>query len=313
MDLRIFVEPQQGATYTEQLGVARQAEDAGFDGFFRSDHYLAMGRRDGLPGPTDSWTTLGAIARETTRLRLGTLVSSATFRHPGVLAIQVAQVDEMSGGRVELGLGAGWFEAEHEAYGIPFPGTRERFDRFEEQLAVITGLWSTRVGETFSFSGDHYQVKDSPALPKPLQRPVPLLVGGSGKRRTPALVARYATEYNANFTNVAQTRVQYERLRAACAEAGRDADDLLYSAALAVVCGRDDREVERRAAAIGRDVQELRGTALAGSPDEIVDKLGQYAQTGCRRVYLQVLDLSDLAHLELLAATVLPQAAGLQP
>ena len=311
MDLRIFTEPQLGATYTEQLAVARTAEDAGFDGFFRSDHYLTMGARDGLPGPTDSWTTLGALARETTRLRLGTLVSSATFRHPGVLAIQVAQVDEMSGGRVELGLGAGWYEAEHHAYGIPFPGTRERFDRLSEQLAVVTGLWSTPVGEKFSFSGDHYVVTDSPALPKPVQRPVPLVIGGSGKRRTPALVARYATEYNANFTDVAQTRVQYERVRAACADAGRDADELIYSAALAVVCGRDDREVERRAAAIGRDVDELRTNHLAGSPAQVVERLGEYAEAGCQRVYLQVLDMADLAHVELLGAEVLPQAVGL--
>lgn len=307
MDLRIFTEPQQGASYGDQLAVARAAEDAGFDAFFRSDHYLAMGSADGLPGPTDSWTTLAAIARETHRIRLGTLVSSATFRYPGVLAIQVAQVDEMSGGRVELGLGAGWFEAEHSAYGIPFPTTRERFDRFAEQLAVLTGLWGTPAGERFSFSGEHYTLTDSPALPKPVQQPVPIIIGGSGKNRTPALTARYASEYNANFTTVEQTAVQYERVRKACADAGRDPDSLTYSVALAVVCGEDDGQVRRRADAIGRDVEELRSNHLAGTPGEVVDKIGRYAEVGCTRVYLQVLDLADLAHVELIAAEVMPQ------
>lgn len=309
MDLRIFTEPQQGASYDDQLAVARAAEDAGFDAFFRSDHFLAMGDGDGLPGPTDAWTTLAGLARETSRIRLGTLVTSATFRHPGVLAVQVAQVDRMSGGRVELGLGAGWFGREHEAYGVPFPGTRARFDRFAEQLAVVTGLWSTPVGETFSHTGEHYRVTDSPALPKPVQARVPIIIGGSGKRRTPALTARYATEYNANFTDVEQTGVQYARVREACADAGRDPASLVYSVALTVACGADDAEVRRRAAAAGRDVEELRAGHLAGTPSEVVDRLGRYAEIGCSRVYLQVLDLADLDHLELVAAEVLPQVA----
>lgn len=308
MDLRIFTEPQQGATYDDLLAVARTAEDAGFDGFFRSDHYLAMGR-DGLPGPTDAWTSLAGLARETSRLRLGTLVTSATFRAPGVLAVQVAQVDQMSGGRVELGLGAGWFEAEHRAYGIEFPDVRERFDRFAEQLELITGLWSTPVGERYSFSGEHYTISDSPALPKPVQPRVPIIIGGSGKRRTPALTARYATEFNANFTSVEQTAVQYERVRAACGQAGRDHGELTWSVALAVVLGATDAEVRRRADAIGRDVAELRANHLAGTPDEVVDRLGRYAETGCTRVYLQVLDLADLRHLEEIAESVLPQVA----
>ncbi|MFC5999358.1 LLM class F420-dependent oxidoreductase [Quadrisphaera sp. GCM10027208] len=308
MDLRIFTEPQQGATYDDLLAVARTAEDAGFDGFFRSDHYLAMGR-DGLPGPTDAWTSLAGLARETSRLRLGTLVTSATFRAPGVLAVQVAQVDQMSGGRVELGLGAGWFEAEHRAYGIEFPDVRERFDRFAEQLELITGLWSTPVGERYSFSGEHYTISDSPALPKPVQPRVPIIIGGSGKRRTPALTARYATEFNANFTSVEQTAVQYERVRAACGQAGRDPGELTWSVALAVVLGATDAEVRRRADAIGRDVAELRANHLAGTPDEVVDRLGRYAEVGCTRVYLQVLDLADLRHLEEIAGSVLPQVA----
>lgn len=310
MDLRIFTEPQQGASYGEQLAVARLAEDARFDGFFRSDHFLAMGPGDGLPGPTDSWVTLGGLARETSRLRLGTLVTSATFRYPGLLAIQVAQVDEMSGGRVELGLGAGWFEAEHAAYGVPYPAG-DRFDRFTEQLEIITGLWSTPVGKRFCYEGQHYTLTDSPALPKPVQDPVPLIIGGSGKRRTPALTARHATEYNANFVSPEQAGEQFARVRAACEDAGREPDELTYSVAVTVVCGRDDAAVRRRAEAIGRDPDGLGDSVLAGTPDQVVDRLGAYAAAGCRRAYLQVLDLADLDHVELLGAQVQPQAASL--
>ena len=168
MELRVFTEPQQGATYDDLVTVAKEAEDLGFGAFFRSDHYLGMGT-EGLPGPSDAWITLAGIARETSTIRLGTLMTSATFRLPGPLAISVANVDQMSGGRVELGFGAGWFTEEHTAYGIPFPDTGERFDRFEEQLAIITGLWATPVGERFTHDGKHYQVQDSPALPKPVQ------------------------------------------------------------------------------------------------------------------------------------------------
>jgi F420-dependent oxidoreductase-like protein len=304
MDLRIFTEPQQGASYDTLLAVAKATEDLGFDAFFRSDHYLVMGDGDGLPGPTDAWITLAGLARETSRIRLGTLMTAGTFRLPGVLAIQVAQVDRMSGGRVEFGLGAGWYEAEHTAYGIPFP--KEKFDRLEEQLAVITGLWSTPLGETFDFDGTYYQLKDSPALPKPAQSPVPVLVGGMGAKRTPELAARYAAEFNVPFASVEDTGRQIERVRAAAKAAGRT-DELVYSNALVVAVGKDDAEVARRAAAIGRDVEELKANGLAGSPAEVVDKIGRYAEQGSTRFYLQVLDLSDLEHLELIAAQVKPQ------
>ena len=186
VDFRVFVEPQQGASYSDQLAVAQAAESLGFSAFFRSDHYLAMSG-DGQPGPTDSWVTLGGIARETSTIRLGTLVTSATFRHPGPLAISVAQVDEMSGGRVEFGIGTGWFEKEHLAYAIPFPPLRERFARLTEQLELITGLWTAPVGETFDYAGAHYAVNDSPALPKPVQRPhPPIIIGGSGAKQDAA-------------------------------------------------------------------------------------------------------------------------------
>jgi F420-dependent oxidoreductase-like protein len=308
MRLRIFTEPQQGASYGTLRRVAKAAEDLGFDAFFRSDHYLRMGDGSGEPGPTDAWATLAALAVETSTIRLGTLVTAATFRLPGPLAITVAQVDEMSGGRVEFGLGTGWYDGEHRAYGIPFPPLKERFDRFEEQLAIITGLWSTPVGQTFSYDGAYYSLTNSPALPKPVQRPkVPVIIGGGGERRTPALAARYADEFNAAFRPAPDAAAAFERVRGACAADGRDPASIIFSTAQVVCCGKDEAELARRAAAIGRDLSDLRSNGLAGSPSEIVDKLGAFADAGATTAYLQVLDLADLGHLDLLASEVLPQ------
>ncbi|MFF4032709.1 LLM class F420-dependent oxidoreductase [Streptomyces sviceus] len=305
MDLRIFTEPQQGASYDTLLTVAKATEDLGFDAFFRSDHYLKMGDGDGLPGPTDAWITLAGLARETKRIRLGTLMTAATFRLPGVLAIQVAQVDQMSGGRVELGLGAGWFEEEHTAYGIPFP--KEKFSRLEEQLEIVTGLWATEPGQSFDFHGKHYELTKSPALPKPAQHKIPVLIGGHGATRTPRLAARYADEFNMPFGSVEDSETQFGRVRAAAQEAGRAADAITFSNALVVCVGKDDQEVARRAASIGREVDELKTNGLAGTPAEVVDKIGRYAAVGSRRIYLQILDLDDLDHLELISAQVASQ------
>jgi F420-dependent oxidoreductase-like protein len=307
MLLRIFTEPQQGADYATLLSVARAAEELGFDAFFRSDHYLTMAG-SGLPGPTDAWITLAGLAVQTSRIRLGTLMSPVTFRLPGPLAIAVAQVDQMSAGRAELGLGTGWFDAEHTAYGIPFPPLAERFARLEEQLKIVTGLWETAEGDTFSFSGTHYSLSGSPALPKPAQRPrPPVLIGGAGQRQTPWLAASFADEYNIPFASVADSAAAFDRVRQACQEAGRDPGSLVYSAAQTVCCGRDEAELARRAQATGQPLAGLRQTGLAGSPAEIVDKLGQFADAGASRAYLQVLDLHDLGHLELIAAEVMPQ------
>ena len=307
MDFRVFVEPQQGATYPQQLAVAQRAEALGFSAFFRSDHYLAM-KVEGLPGPTDSWVTLAGIARETSTIRLGTLVTSATFRHPGPLAISVAQVDEMSGGRVDFGIGAGWYEAEHQAYAIPFPGLGERFERLAEQLEIITGMWATPLGDTFDYTGRHYTVADSPALPKPVQRPhPPIIIGGGGPKRTPALAARFANEFNLAFPALDFVPLQFGRVRAALEAAGRAADEIVYSAAFVVCAGEDEAQLTRRAAAIGRDLDEMRANSpLAGTPDEIIERLTAFADAGVQRVYLQLLDLSDLAHLELFATEVMP-------
>jgi F420-dependent oxidoreductase-like protein len=305
MDLRIFTEPQQGAGYDTLLTVAKATEELGFDAFYRSDHYLAMGDSDGLPGPTDAWITLAGLARETSSIRLGTLMTAGTFRLPGPLAIQVAQVDAMSGGRVEFGLGSGWYEGEHTAYGIPFP--KEKFGRLEEQLEIVTGLWSTPPGEKFDYDGTYYQLKDSPALPKPAQAKIPVLVGGLGAVRTPRLAARFADEFNVPFASVEYSEKQFGRVRAAAEKQGRSAGDLVYSNALVACVGKDDAEVARRAAKIGREVDELKENGLTGSPAEVADKIGRYAQAGSSRIYLQILDLHDLDHLQLISEQVRTQ------
>jgi F420-dependent oxidoreductase-like protein len=310
MELRVFTEPQQGADYAALLRVATASADLGFGAFFRSDHYLKMGDVSGLPGPTDAWTTLAGLARETTGIRLGTLMTAATFRHPGPLAIIVAQVDQMSGGRVELGIGAGWFEAEHAAYAIPFPSAGERFSRLDEQLAVITGLWEAAEGGSFAYQGTYYTVTDSPALPKPAQRPrPPVIIGGTGPTRTPKLAAKYADEYNVPFTDLDGTTAAFGRVQQACAAAGRHESSMIYSAAQVVCCGRSAAELARRARAIGREPDDLREHGLAGSPDEVAEKIAKFTAIGAERIYLQVLDLDDLDHLALIASEVLPQVS----
>lgn len=312
MDIRIFTEPQQGASYATLLAVARRSEDLGFSAFFRSDHFRAMGDADGLPGPSDAWTTLAGLARDTSRIRLGTLVSSATFRLPGPLAIAVANVDEMSGGRVEFGLGAGWFDDEHTGYGIPFPPLGERFDRLEEQLEIITGLWSTAPGESFDFAGEHFRVVDSPALPKPVQPGgPPIVIGGFGPRRTPALAARFAAEFNVPFADPDTTSSMNRVVSTVCEELGRDPATLVRSAAQVVCCGRDESEIARRASAIGREVDELRANGLAGTPSELVERIERFAEVGVDRIYLQMLDLDDLDQLDLIAAEVASEVGGL--
>jgi F420-dependent oxidoreductase-like protein len=306
--LRIFTEPQQGATYHQQLAVARTAEELGYDAFFRSDHYLRMGDGDPGPGPTDTLVTLAGLARETTTIRLGALVASSTFRLPGPLAISIAQIDAMSAGRIELGLGTGWFDDEHRAYGIPFPPLRERFDRLEEQLEILTGLWTSRVGDRFSFQGEHYRVDDSPALPKPVQDPhPPIIVGGHGAKRTPALAARFASEFNVPFPRLDPYREAVARVQQACEGVGRDPATLRTTVALVVACGTDEAEYSRRAAAIGRAPDELRANGAAGLPAEVIDTLLAYRDAGATTAYLQVLDLDDLDHLRLLAAEVMPE------
>jgi F420-dependent oxidoreductase-like protein len=306
MDLRIFLEPQQGATYAQQLTIARLAEELGFDAFFRSDHLMRLNEGDPGPGPTESWVTLGALARETSRIRLGTMVTSSTFRHPGMLAIAVAQVDAMSGGRVELGLGAGWFQREHEAYGVPFPRTGERFERLEEQLEIVTGLWATPPGGRFTFEGSQYRVVDSPALPKPVQSPhPPVIVGGVGTSRTPRLAARFADEFNVPFHALDRGAAQFQRVRAACEDQRRDVATMTFSVAQTIVCGADDAAVRRGLDAIGRGPE---GVGFHGTPEQVLDTLGQWEEAGATRAYLQFLTLDDLDQFRLIGEQVLPRA-----
>jgi F420-dependent oxidoreductase-like protein len=308
MLLRVMTEPQEGATYDDLLRVARATEELGFDAFFRSDHLQRIADGDPGPGSTEAWVTLAGLARETSRIRLGTMVSSATFRPPGMLALTVATVDAMSGGRIEVGLGSGWFETEHRSFGIDFPPVAERFDVLTEQLEVLTGLWRTGAGTTYSFAGRHHSLVDNPALPRPVQQPhPPVIVGGKGKRRTPELAARFADEYNVPFDTPEVVAACFDRARAACTAAGRDPATLVLSAAQTLAVGRDDAEVRRRADAIQADPDELRAGGLGGTVAEVVDKIGRLADLGATRVYLQVLDLTDLEHLELVAAEVAPQ------
>ena len=306
MQLRIMTEPQQGASYDDLLAVAQESERLGFDAFFRSDHLQRIGDGDPGPGSTDAWVVLAGLARDTTRIRLGTMVSSVTFRLPGPLAIAVATVDAMSGGRVELGLGSGWFDTEHASYGVPFPPVGERFDLLEEQLAIVTGLWATPAGETFSFDGTHYSLTDSPGLPKPVQSPLPVVIGGKGKRRTPELAARFAAEYNVPFDTPEVVAACFERARRACEAVGRDPASLVLSCAQTLAVGADEAEVRRRVEAGGNDLDWVRAAGLAGTPAEVADKIGRLAGLGATRVYLQVLDLTDLDHLRLVAAEVAP-------
>lgn len=306
VQLRIFTEPQQGARYDDLLAVALRAEALGFDAFFRSDHYLVMGGFDGLPGPSDAWITLAGLARDTSTIRLGTLVTSATFRHPGVLAISVANVDDMSGGRVELGLGAGWFDTEHRANGIPFPPVGERFDVLEDHLEIITGMWATADGGRFDHVGRRVHVEGSPGLPKPQQALVPIIIGGNGPRRTPALAARFADEFNLPFRSIDEFVTQRRRVVDACAARDRDPSSMVHGCALTVCVGANEAEVARRASVIRREPDELRANGLCGTPGEVVERLQQWAAVGSERVYLQVLDLADLDHLDLIAAEVMP-------
>jgi alkanesulfonate monooxygenase SsuD/methylene tetrahydromethanopterin reductase-like flavin-dependent oxidoreductase (luciferase family) len=311
MALRIFTEPQQGASYDQLLDVARTAEECGFDAFFRSDHFLKMGSASGLPAYTDAWTTLAGLARDTSRIRLGTLVTPVTFRPVGTFPAVVAEVDHMSHGRLEVGLGAGWWQEEHEAYGLAFPGGPARYDLLEDQLAILHGLWSAAPGAVFERRGLTANVRLEADPLRPAQRPhPPVVLGGKGGPRNSRLAASYADEFNVSFVAVDEMRTTFDSVGRACEAQGRDPGSMVWSVGLVVCCGKTQDEVARRAAAIGRKVPELRQNGLAGSPAEVLDKLGVFAAAGAERFYLQVLDLSDLDHLRVLAEEVQPHAPG---
>jgi F420-dependent oxidoreductase-like protein len=304
--VRVLMEPRHGASYDEILTLALAVEEGGFDAFFRSDHLFGVDPQDRTYRPTDCWTTLGGLARDTKRVRLGALVGAATFRAPGILANIVASVDEMSGGRVELGLGTGWYEREHTAFGLPFPSTRERFDRLEEQLAIITGLWQTPTGDEagFSFQGQHWQVEANHTPPRPVQRPYPpVIIGGSGPKRTPAIAARFADEFNGALGG--DLRERFAVFARACEAIGRDPDEARRSAVIPVACGTTAAEAERRASVMGGSGL-IRANATIGSPQLLVDRIGELNEAGADTIYFHIYDIHDLEHIALLAAEVLP-------
>lgn len=301
MRVRVLLEPRHGVTYAGLLALARATEDAGFEGFFRGDHLYGVDPHDRAYRPTDSWTTLAGLARDTSRIRLGTLLTAGTFREPGLLAVIAATAADMSGGRVELGLGAGWYAAEHAAYGIAFPGVKERFDRLEESLEIITGLWGTPYGERYAHTGPLYAL-DGGANPLVTDRP-PIIVGGTGPRRTPELAARYADEFNAAFPP-GGAPARYDRFRRACERIGRDPATARLSVMVPVCCGADQAEAERRAEIIASP--GLRGAALVGPPDAVTDGLAALGADGADTVYLHIYDPGDLDHIALLGEAVLP-------
>jgi alkanesulfonate monooxygenase SsuD/methylene tetrahydromethanopterin reductase-like flavin-dependent oxidoreductase (luciferase family) len=314
MDVRILAESQQGATYDQQLTLAKSLEDWGYDGFFRADHLQREGTAIGLTGPTDVWVTLAGLARETTRIRLGSLMCSSTFRNPAHLAIIVAQIDAMSHGRIEMGLGAGSYPPEHYSLDFPLASMRDRFDGLEEQLELITGLWTAPLGELYSYEGKQYRVQDYPALVRPVQTPhPPIIIGGHGLKRTPALAARYANEYNIDGVGPVACTQAYDRVRRACERIERDPAEVTFSAALTLCIGTSKADIERRTAVlhdrVGEDPTTIIANGLCGSPAEVIDRLACFNDAGAERVYLQLFDLTDLDQLQLFGDDVLPHFA----
>jgi F420-dependent oxidoreductase-like protein len=308
MRLRVLMEPRRGANYEQIAALARATEEAGFDAFFRSDHYMGIDAGDPSYAPTDSWTTLAGLALQTSRVQLGTLMTASTFRLPGPLAISVATVHAMSGGRVELGIGAGWYEREHRSFGIPFPPVGERFDRLEEQLSVITGLWSTPPGERLRFDGKHYQIDECANFPEiPSGARPRIIIGGVGPRRTPGLAARFADEFNSGLGPDDAGR--FANFRRICAEQGRDPGTVRLSTTLPVCCGGTKDEARRRAESLGAAGARLLSQGVVGTPADVLGRLERCAAIGVDTVYFHLYDAVDTDHVRLLGAEVLPDAA----
>jgi F420-dependent oxidoreductase-like protein len=317
MRFALMTEPQQGLTYAEIRDVTRAAERAGFEAFFRSDHYASFPGEAGLP-TTDAWTTLAGLARETEQINLGVLVSPVTFRLPGNLAKVVSTVAEMSNGRVELGVGAGWNELEHQQHGLAFPPTGERFEMLEEELAILHGLWTEPDG--WSFSGHHWQVSDARFYPKPKapagRRHPNILVGGDGGPRMARLVAEYADEFNLTSAAVSRATEAFARVRGACEKIGRDPAEVTYSAMTGVLVGRDEAEVQRRVGelmhAVGRGdgdadewLADRRQRWVMGTPAQARERVAAFAAAGVERLMLQTFLPRDLEMVELLGEAVI--------
>lgn len=322
MRFALMSEPQQGLSYAEIVALARAAEDAGFETYFRSDHYAGFPVGAGRP-TTDAWATLAGLARDTSRINLGALVSPVGFRPPGNLAKVVATVAEMSAGRVELGLGAGWNDLEHRQHGLPFPAVAERFEMLEEQLAIIHGLWTEPDG--WGFAGRYWQVSDAMFQPKPAAPPgrrhPNLIVGGRGRPRMAALVARYADEFNVTSANPQSAAEAFERVRAACVQAGRDPTQVTMSAMVGVLVGETSADVQRRSdellaivgAAPGEAdawLEEGRRRWIFGTPDEARRRVAEFAAAGAQRMMLQTFLPRDLEMVRLLGSVLLGVSPG---
>jgi F420-dependent oxidoreductase-like protein len=310
MRFALMIEGQEGVTWDEWVALARACEEHGLEGLFRSDHYQSVFESSGR-GSLDAWATLAGLAAVTERIRLGTMVSPATFRRPSILARMVATVDHISGGRVELGLGAGWNQAEHDAYGFPFPAVGERMEILEEQLEIVHRQWTE---DEFSFDGRHYRLERSRAEPKPVQRPrPPIVLGGAAGPRAARLAARWADEYNTIFATPEKCRERRARIVDACEREGRE--PIPFSLMTACCVGRDREEAlaraRRRLDRTGRDggdPAELLGddSTLIGTVDEVVARLGSYRDAGVERVFLQHLDHADLDMVRLIGEEIVP-------
>jgi F420-dependent oxidoreductase-like protein len=303
-----MIEGQEDVTWEDWMALARACERLGFEALFRSDHYLSVGGAV-QRGSLDAWSTVSALAAVTSKLRLGTLVSPATFRHPSVLAKNAVTADHVSGGRIELGIGTGWNQAEHRAYGFPFPSMRERMDRLAEQLEIITRSWQEGA---FSYSGEHWSVKELDARPKPVQSPLPLLMGGGAMPRGAALAARYAAEYNVLYIGPDEAAAARGRLAFACRSADRDPATLSLSLMHGFLIGADDAELAERARKLGEwngrptDLDDVRRSWIAGTPDAVIARLRAYAGAGVERVMLQHLQHDDLDTVRLVGRDVIP-------
>jgi F420-dependent oxidoreductase-like protein len=302
MRFAVMIEGQEDVGWDDWVALAETCERLGFEALFRSDHY---GSVEGVRtrGALDAWATVCGLAAITSELRLGTLVSPATFRHPSVLAKNAVTADHISGGRIEVGLGTGWNEPEHRAYGFPFPDMKTRMDRLAEQVEVVTRSWQEGA---FSFRGEHYTVEDLDALPKPVQQPLPLVMGGAAKPRGAALAAQHAAEYNVVYASPDEARAARERLAAACDEAGRDPATLRFSLMHGFVVGADEAALRGRAEQLGASLDEARGQWITGTPDEFAARLREYEAAGVERVMLQHNLFRDHEALELIATEVVP-------
>jgi len=308
MRYALMIEPQQGCSYADQLALALRAEAAGFETFLRSDHYDSFPGEAGRP-TTDAWAVLAGLARETSRIRLGTLVSPVTFRHPGNLAKLTATVDEMSGGRLDVGVGAGWNQEEHDHHGFPFPPLEVRAEMLEEQLEILRGLWQGPDG--WSFSGRHYQVPGGRLRPRPVQLPAPpIIVGGEGSPRSMRIAVRFADEFNLSSASPERAAERFAKLDTVARDAGRDPGTLRRSAMVGALVGRDRAEVERRSRtvldAFGMPDEgtvwfdERRPRWIYGTPDEARAMAARFEAAGCERIMLQDFLPWDLEHVDLL-------------